>query len=1547
MPNCVFVLFFVRPVPAPVTGAAIAQYESRASTPPLRAQGRLDPTVRVRAQRPRPPRPRARARAPHPRASTRPRDVRAFASASIARARAAADDARGDGVAARRRGKRMNARSGGTRMRSRNAVVTLALVVITLGATLGAAEETYDTSAMYERDDGVTLLDLHGGLTCFEREERHERPDVPEELLRSTIALEVITSWDSQRVAALALGILLSEKLGYKVEYKSWDTGAGQPLLGSMTQTGRQYVNVLKGKSIFDLELWPISGAVGKQAAMRTQLGSVSDYSALGEVGQVARNGWFLNADAVGDPLTWHSLPLLNASGAFDPSSSLHLTLSMDLPVTNLTDSWRAVDKQICPTTSPVEWYGGRLDCAYGSWAPLNATCCTRYLNRTNSCAGLQPCVAIVSNTPAWLRSEHERRVLSSGLPLEIVYTSALATAAWARNRTAHGTPTPVIFYWWEPDLEIPEQTYIRLALQEPMYCSSPYLDVDGNRQTPSRKSNSYAFGSSTSAQTCDFTPEPLEKGGYEPARIYFSDAFYLVEQLQITFVDIQNMLQTRLDYAANYTDVKEREFRAACTWLKTHEASWKPYILPNSFYFDELWKVGLGLIFAVLYVFVQQQLIFKRGGYYDSQVRKCKEVLSTMEENPIFMLDRMEQRDTFTVYDGVNLEEESRANLPELSFRVKELHVGSDEYGVKLVIVRTSAVKSAAHGEIELVSKSCKLGTDFQLPIKLNANDPGRLYETARGSGKVRIEFEQGQNEMALLIPLVRNMVWSPSRNFFVCMKPAHGDNMARIFPIDCLAIFVHEMGYFPEGFRLTMTDGSSFSKIFRFMLSFLDETVDLEWILPLTWRYQLANCIMAWLDTFVWSYFFTILVNEGLLERRSDWCILIAMIFILIELFRYHIGLHYFPGSYVLQSHLEVLLGKKFSSLSTADLEAIGSAESLFRVSASTDTNTIRVDLWAKLHASLIQTYRLLGSAAFIAFSFKNQADLVGYTVGAVGFVFLAAITFIMFRIRKSYIAGIHEDELEVMVYDTSHYLYRNTGLVRESHTEVKTSERQYEKLWLFLDGGVFERWYLDYFNKWTMTSFLVLILSLLYGFAPQLLTLDGVTVGMFIAIVSSLSQLGNAVITISENFSIMLSSVSKVAHMSELLNIRSSRSRRLQAMHKIHLKKRNGEDDDKKFDRNHEQNTLISLCPTDGVTACIYIDRMTLLLHGATAGRKTASIFQGLSAFDKDDKQVRFLPAGGFIGLRQTRGTFSKTFMNILAGTDVTFSGVACVSPRFGAVTRLRYDKESILMNESLLQNLTLGLTLELSRLPPGCRRSRLVTECVRRYDSHFLWKLCKLIDLTPSLLGETYRDDWAMVSMTSVTTLLDSITVFKITYVQAILMHPDVILVDGFGDDFSGPDLESAVRLLRLYESKQIPMVDDDSLVLKQMNKEPRTVVWHGSPWSLLTALKPHELVMNITSKSRMTVMTAQVAFNGVKWSDASSALAKIPPAMDIVNPVGVNMLRTVRSNTIRTLKSLASSRAGSAGGRPSSGRIHSRDNKTERDDDNDDIDDDDT
>ena len=157
------------------------------------------------------------------------------------------------------------------------------------------------------------------------------------------------------------------------------------------------------------------------------------------------------------------------------------------------------------------------------------------------------------------------------------------------------------------------------------------------------------------------------------------------------------------------------------------------------------------------------------------------------------------------------------------------------------------------------------------------------------------------GLQVMKIEVPLCRQKCWSPRRSFFVCLKPFQADNSAQIFPLDHLAVFIHQMGQFPRKYRLNTADNiGGFAKITRFLLAFLQETTDVPWMFPLVWRYQLANMFMAALDTFVWSMAFAQLLNVGFIQRRSDYCGLIAMVYFAIELFRYHIGLHYFPGSW-----------------------------------------------------------------------------------------------------------------------------------------------------------------------------------------------------------------------------------------------------------------------------------------------------------------------------------------------------------------------------------------------------------------------------------------------------------------------------------------------------------------------------------------------------------------------------------------------------------------------------------------------------------------------
>ena len=1366
---------------------------------------------------------------------------------------------------------------------ARIACVALLSVVARVVRASPGANDAYGSSSYYANDVGVVELNLGSGTRgCFET--RHSRPNAPKVFLNSEITLEVIYSWDSQRMVTLAFGILLSEKLGYDVVYKSWDKDGGQELLEGHTVAARAYENVLRGKSMFNLELWPVSGAAGRANA----IGQKSKFSFEGDLGQVARNGWFVGASATDGPSTWHSLSLLNSTGAFDAlSSSRKLMLSSDLTVKDLRTSAREADKALCTaTTTTLSWYGGTLDCQTGSWAPSSPGCCTRYLSRTTSCA--QDCFALVVESPTWLKSENERRVTSSGLPLEIVYGDVLATADWAAQRTANGTPSAVLFQWLEPDLKISPQKYIRITLRDTLYCSQSYIDVDGNTVTPHQNSYSFEFASYSSPSSCEFEREILEKGAHPSSETSFSDAFYLFDGLKFSFVDVQAILKLQSDYAANYSDQADQEFAAACAWLKANEDKWSAYIKPAEFVFAAVPYVVAAVALMMAYILAQHHIVFKKGSYYQTEKQKSKEVLATMESNPIFMLDVMEQKESHRLDLGRSTS--PVAGLPELSFKLRELHVGNDEHVVAFTIARNaSGAMSSCHSEIYIYSEVSALDVDYKLPLK-SGKCPGKLYEHTPGSAKMRVEFEAGQTEMRVELPLLRNPCWMPRRSLFVCMSPTESANVA---PIDHLEIYIHQMGYFPRGYRIKSDSGKNgFKKVLKFMISFLRETKDMPWISSMVWRYQLAYFIMAGLDTFAWSKMFSLLVNEGLLKSRADYCVLVAMVFIAIELFRYHIGLHYFPGSYVLQTHLECLLGRKYSSLSANDLASIDSAESLFRVSSATDTHSIRTDLWATLHASIIAVYRLIGASIFIFHSLKGEEAIVGKAFALIVFAFCASFAFISMRIRASYMAGIAEDELEVMVYVANHYVYRNTEIVRESRTETKTALRQYEKLWLFLDGGLFERWYQDHFNRWVLMAVLTCILACLYALAPAVMSITGASVGVYVALIGSISQLGEAVIFICESFAIMLACVSKVSQMSELLNIRSTRRRRIDALHK----KYTDDDDDSLYERNHEWISLGQIHPSVDAVDVIHIQDLTTIRNRPDERNitKPLTLFNGLNAFDENHSVIHSIQAGGFIGIRRTRGTFSSTLMNVLIGTDVPYTGVATLNPLvIHYAARMVATKSSILMNEHFQENLTLNLTLERSRLPPKCHRARRVAALQRYYDSRMLYKLCEAIKLTPSILGDGYREDWGTVSMSAVSSILDPLTEFQLTLIQALVADPDVILVDGFGDRMTFDILQQVAEILRLWLQRRLPVVDD-VIPDAPPKTTPRTVIWHGTPFVLLSTLKEDELVLSIKSKSEMSVLPVSVAFNGVKLSDFAESVQSIGPDEDIVNPVWRNV-----------------------------------------------------
>ena len=166
------------------------------------------------------------------------------------------------------------------------------------------------------------------------------------------------------------------------------------------------------------------------------------------------------------------------------------------------------------------------------------------------------------------------------------------------------------------------------------------------------------------------------------------------------------------------------------------------------------------------------------------------------------------------------------------------------------------------------------------------------------------------------------------------------------------------------------------------------------------------------------------------------------------------------------------------------------------------------------------------------------------------------------------------------------------------------------------------------------------------------------------------------------------------------------------------------------------------------------------------------------------------------------------------------------MACINPLF--ISRMASTNTSMLIGQTFEDNLTLGLTLERSRLPPTCARAQRIAVLQSRYDSEMLYRLCKALEVTDSILGQEYFEGWADMSASSVTSILDPITRFKMALVQCVLAEPDVILINGFGDHLTHENLQKMGEFLRLWLDRKFPIIDDDFCGDVRVHR-PRTII----------------------------------------------------------------------------------------------------------------------
>lgn len=192
----------------------------------------------------------------------------------------------------------------------------------------------------------------------------------------------------------------------------------------------------------------------------------------------------------------------------------------------------------------------------------------------------------------------------------------------------------------------------------------------------------------------------------------------------------------------------------------------------------------------------------------------------------------------------------------------------------------------------------------------------------------------------------------------------------------------------------------------------------------------------------------------------------------------------------------------------------------------------------------------------------------------------------------------------------------------------------------------------------------------------------------------------------------------------------------------------------------------------------------------------------VFKNLELVEhRSRKSRKCLPRGVIIGIRRTDDGASKVLLNALSHEDICQKGKIGFSPDL-YVARVDTSKSALYMNETLWQNLVMGVDCAaFKKYQVQTKEWMEFQNYRRRITPRHLYKLCKRIGLNASIIGKNYSPAFGEISMDCCEELMDSNQVIRIRLVQALLQRPDVLVLDGVGDEMEQSEIKQMVDIFR--------------------------------------------------------------------------------------------------------------------------------------------------
>ena len=127
---------------------------------------------------------------------------------------------------------------------------------------------------------------------------------------------------------------------------------------------------------------------------------------------------------------------------------------------------------------------------------------------------------------------------------------------------------------------------------------------------------------------------------------------------------------------------------------------------------------------------------------------------------------------------------------------------------------------------------------------------------------------------------------------------------------------------------------------------------------------------------------------------------------------------------------------------------------------------------------------------------------------------------------------------------------------------------------------------------------------------------------------------------------------------------------------------------------------------------------------------------------------------------------------------------------------------------------------------------------------------IWSLCKEIGLPHILIGSSYEPMWDEFYLDSYGEFLNEAEVIKIKFAASLLARPDVLVIDGLGDESEQPVVERFCDIIKKFLQFDLDGIDSPGA---KKSKTIRTAIWCGKRETLRTVLEGKDPVLVLEEK----------------------------------------------------------------------------------------------